>query len=359
MMSILAALIFLLQDGDVDRIMLRFQQRRPLAADSPAAFDRLLEQTRAQLETFVKEHPTHRDAPRAAYHAAETYVWGRHFPKAAEKLEALLKDYSEFDLAPAARFALGEVLLQADQDARARQAFQDYLRLHPGDERAFFARCFVAITLQNERRYEEAEAALKEAREKFKDRKESWQAIMQLAIVYHVQGRNEEARRALEELIRNCPERAAVEIARRHLSEYLKVGQDAPAFGEKDAFGADFALERGKVTVLYFFDPYSPAAEMEALFLRRTAEALKSKDLRYMGVGVGLDKQEFQIFKGALKLEWPLHFDGKAFDGKIARLYDVRGLPALTVIDRKGKVRYFNIAGRDLRNALERLLEEK
>jgi len=46
-------------------------------------------------------------------------------------------------------------------------------------------------------------------------------------------------------------------------------------------------------------------------------------------------------------------------DGRTARAFDVRGLPALTLIDRKGKIRFYNIAGRDFRNAVAKLLQEK
>lgn len=357
-MLTLAVLLLALQEGEVDRILLKFQQRRALVGD---ASGRLLADTRTELERFIKEHPRHKDVPRAAFHAAETFVWGRDAKQALERFEAFVRDFPTSELAAAARFVRGELLLQLEEDARARDAFQEFVRLHPKDERVFYARCYVAITLQNEGKYDEAASLLLDAREQFRDRAESWSALMQLAIVYHVQERHPDARRTLEEIVRGTADRGTADIARRHLSEYLKVGQDAPGFEEKDAVGTEFSLarQRGKVVVLYFFDPGAPAAENEAGFLKRTAEALKGKDLEFMGVCVGLDRQEFQIYKGVLKIEWPLFFDGKAFDGKIPRLYDVRALPALTVIDRKGKIRFFNLAGRDLRHALERLLGEK
>jgi len=38
---------------------------------------------------------------------------------------------------------------------------------------------------------------------------------------------------------------------------------------------------------------------------------------------------------------------------------EARALPYLTLIDRKGKVRFYNIAGRYFRNSVTKLLEEK
>ena len=51
---------------------------------------------------------------------------------------------------------------------------------HPSDERAVFAKLYVAITLQNEKRYDEAVALLKAAREEYRARRECWSAMMQL-----------------------------------------------------------------------------------------------------------------------------------------------------------------------------------
>ena len=71
------------------------------------------------------------------------------------------------------------------------------------------------VTLQNEKRYDEAIEKLKAVREKFKSRKESWGALMQLAVVYHVQEKNAEARKTLEEIIRDAAIDSLLRDARR------------------------------------------------------------------------------------------------------------------------------------------------
>jgi len=241
MIVLLAALLLLPQDGELDRIVARFQQRREKAR-SEGEFRRLLADARLELEQFIKENPKHKDLPRAAFQIAETYLAGQDLDRASEKLQAYLRDYPTGSDAPSARFALAEVLLEKEKDAEARAAFEEFAKLYPTDDRAIFARLYAAITLQNEKRYDESIDLLRKAREDFKDRKESWGAMMQLAIVYHVQEKNAEARRTLEEIIRDCPDKEPVEIARRHLNEYLKLGQDAPGFAEKDIEGRDTSL---------------------------------------------------------------------------------------------------------------------
>jgi TolA-binding protein len=364
MIAFLAALLLSPQDGDLDRIMVRFQQRREKVR-SEAEFKRLLSDARLELEQFLKENPKHKDAPRAAFQIAETYLSGQDYDRAAERLQAYLKDYPSGADAPSARFALAEIQLEKEKDPEARASFEEFAKLHPGDDRTIFARLYTAVTLQNEKRYDEAAAVLKAAREEFKARKESWGAMMQLAIVYHMQEKNADARRTLEEIVRDCPEKEPVEIARRHLGEYLKVGQDAPGFAEKDIEGRDASLEklRGKVVVVYFFDPSVAGSFTEAGFLKRAREeaarAGRSDELQIVGVSIGTDRKDMAVYKAGARADWSLFFDGRGIDGRFARLYDVRGLPSLTAIDRRGKVRFYNIAGRDLRNSVAKLLEEK
>lgn len=260
---------------------------------------------------------------------------------------------------------MGEILVEKERDADARAAFEEFLKRHPTDERAVIARLYTAITWQNEGKYEQAADLLRAARQDYKNRKESWGAMMQLAVALHVQEKNAEARKTLEDLIRECPDREPVEVARRHLTEYLKCGQDAPVFADKDIEGRDASVDRlrGKVVAIYFFDPAAQAAYPEAAFLRRAkeeaAKAGKADDFQIIGVSIGADRKEMAMYRAQARTDWMLLHDGKGIDGRIPRMFDVRALPSMTVVDRKGKIRFYNIAGRDFRNSIAKLLEEK
>ncbi len=339
------------QDGEVDRILVRFQQRREKVR-SEAEYRRLLADSRTELETFLKDNPRHKDASRAAYQIAETYLSAQDFDKGLERLQAYLKDYPTGADAPAARFAMAEIYVEREKDAEARAVFEEFVKLHPNDERLIYARLYTAVTYQNEGKYEQAAEVLRNARQEYKNRKEAWGALMQLAVVLHVQEKNAEAKKTLEEIIKDCPDREPVEIARRHLGEYLKCGQDAPPFADKDIEGRDTSV-----------DPAAQAAYPEAAFLRRAREdavkAGKGDDLQTIGISIGAERKEIPLYKANAKADWILVHDGKGIDGKLPRLFDVRALPSLTLIDRKGKIRFFNIAGRDFRNTVAKLLEEK
>jgi TolA-binding protein/peroxiredoxin len=364
MLLLAAAALAPAQDGELDRILVRFQQRQK-TVQSEEAYRRLLADSRTELEAFVKNNPQHKDVPRARYQIAETYLSAREVDPGLAALQAYLRDYPAGEDAPAARFATAEILVEKEKYPEARAVFEEFVKLHPSDERVPYARLYTAVTYQNEGKYEQAAELLRATRETYRNRKEAWGAMMQLAVVLHVQEKNADARKTLEELIRECPDREPVEIARRHLAEYLKSGQPAPLFADKDIEGRDTSVEklRGKVVVVYFFDPAAQAAYPEAAFLRRAREdavkAGKGDDLQILGVSIGVERKEMAMYKVQAKADWMLFHDGKGVDGRIPRLFDVRALPSMSVIDRKGNLRFYNIAGQDFRNCIAKLLEEK
>jgi peroxiredoxin len=352
---VLAALVAA-QDGELDRILLRFSQRRERVRGD-AEFARVLAETRAELDAFVKAHPAHADAPRAAFHAAETRLSGREYPAAAAGLEAFLQAHPGSDLAPTALLMLGEARLQMDAAEPARAAYAEFLERFPTEPRTLHARLCSALALQHLRRWDEAAAAYAAVRKEAAGRPESWSAAMQSAVLFHAQEKHAEARTLLEEVAAGCPDRDAAAAARRHLAAYLSLGKPAPAFAERDGDGREQSLEalRGKVVVIYFFDPALRTAVEEAVFLA----TLRGEGLARIGVCVSPDRRELPLFRSQFRIDWPLVWDPKGFDGRPARAFDVRGLPALWVVDRKGVLRFHNLQGPDLRQAVAKLLEEK
>src|SRR5262245_461228 len=119
MLALLAAFLLIPQDGELDRILTRFQQRRE-RAKSEGEFRRLLADARLELEQFIKEHPKDKDLPRASFQIAETYLAAQDYDRAAERLQAYLQDYPAGSDVPSARFALAEIRLDKERDAEAR-----------------------------------------------------------------------------------------------------------------------------------------------------------------------------------------------------------------------------------------------
>lgn len=356
----LALCLAIRQEGDVDRIMLRLAQRRE-KVQSQAEYSQLLAETRIALETYLKAHPQASDAGKAAFHVAETYLWSADYSNALAKLHTVLDDYPNGEDAATASFLIGQVLLREDDLTKARDALEDFIKRFPKDDRTLLAQSLIAVTYQNQENYAEAETRLLQIRKDFKDRKESWSALLQLAVTYHLQEKNDDATRVLSQVAAECPDRSFVALARKEISLFAKAGTTPEVFRAFDLSGTPLASdkERGQVLILYFFDAAAPAAVQEVTFLERIRKAFQGKTLAIWGVSLNTDRQDVVNFRDLQRVTWPILFDGRGFDGPLARQFDVRGLPALTVLDRAGKMRYFNVAGRDLENAVARLLREE
>lgn len=359
MSSLLLALaVALPQEGEVDRLLAGHEQRMR-AARNAGEQRRVIAETREKLDAFAAAQPAHPDVPRARWHAAESYLALDNVAGALDRLRALVREHPDAAPTSNARLALGQIFLQQEKWGEAKEAFAEFLRRHPKDERAFYAKALAAAALQGEGDYDRAVERLAAARAEHKERPESWGALLQIAVARHAQGKHDEARRVLDDVIQTCPDRETQDVARLHLSAYLKLGTPRPPLAGKDLQGKELAADAlsGRVSIVYFFDATLAPAVEEARFLAKLRG--ERKELAVVGVSVDLERKELLHFADELKPDWPLLFEGKGYDGAAAKAYDVRRLPSLWVCDRKGALRYHNLAGADLRRAVERLLQEK
>jgi len=77
-------------------------------------------------------------------------------------------------------------------------------------------------------------------------------------------------------------------------------------------------------------------------------------------LGINSDQTRHGV-KDALKREnitWRSWWDGGSTGGPIASAYGVRAWPTIYVLDADGVIRYVNVRGHDLDNAVDTLLKE-
>ena len=77
-------------------------------------------------------------------------------------------------------------------------------------------------------------------------------------------------------------------------------------------------------------------------------------------IGISLDKDKALLEKFLLekKIAWPIIFGGQGWNDVTKDLYGVRMVPASWVIDKKGIIRYSQVKGDKLKNAIMELLTE-
>jgi peroxiredoxin len=90
---------------------------------------------------------------------------------------------------------------------------------------------------------------------------------------------------------------------------------------------------------------------------RSLVERLKSKPFVLLGVNSDPKKNILDAMKRE-KITWPFFWDGGNTNGPIAKKYKVRGWPTIYVIDHNGVIRYKNVRGEQMDQAVDTLLKE-
>jgi peroxiredoxin len=147
------------------------------------------------------------------------------------------------------------------------------------------------------------------------------------------------------------------ELAKPELSELrrLTIGKRAPEVEGTDLDGRPMKLSdyRGKVVVLTFWwsDSFSTFPEH-----RKLVERMAGKPVAFIGVYGDDDLAAGKADVEKYGMTWPSFWDKHG--GRIAKDWNVRGWPSIWVIDPKGVIRYREVRGSDLSEAVDKLLRE-
>ena len=176
-------------------------------------------------------------------------------------------------------------------------------------------------------------------------------------------GQNKEATtRAVEQYERVINEFSSVKLSGYSLAELAKpelmelqkliIGKPAPDTEGVDLNGQPLKLNsyRGRVTVVVFW----AGQFTEAPRFHKLAEDMAGKPFALVGVNCDDDSTRKEEY--VKKVTWPSFRDGR--DGPISKLWNVRSWTDTWVLDREGVIRYRNVRDSDLRDAVNKLLEE-
>lgn len=151
------------------------------------------------------------------------------------------------------------------------------------------------------------------------------------------------------------------ERAKGELAELrdLKVGRAAPEVAGKDADGRDFRLSDylGRVVVLSFSGNWCGPCRAAYPHERDLMERLKGRPFALLGVNTDADAKTLRKSIDAGEITWRCWADG-GVDGPITQAWGVDTFPAVYVLDAAGIIRFKNVQGKDLDDAVDRLLAE-
>ncbi len=138
-------------------------------------------------------------------------------------------------------------------------------------------------------------------------------------------------------------------------------GAPAPNFSFRDFLtGQTIALSelRGKVVLLDFWATWCPPCMASLPKLVEVYREFHPRGFEIVGVSLDESKSDLRQVLTSYAITWSVAFEGKRWDNAIASLYRVYQIPTTYLLDKNGVIRFRNVEGEALREAIRELLAE-
>jgi len=254
---------------------------------------------------------------------------------AEKSILGFLKTYPKGPEAAQARYTLGRIFASMGVNEKAILHLGQYLAM-PGDkggsEAIAQARYVMGTSYMALERYEEAERSFRE--------------------IVNSKGASDS----------RVTQGASTELARIASLKRFKIGARATDISTTSFQGKKIQLlkgYRGKVVLLDFWAAWCTPCRMEMPNVLKVYNEFHKKGFEIIGISLDREKSAFEGYIRDNKMEWPQIYDGKYWEADCAKLYAVNSIPATFLIDKKGIIRFKNVRGEKLREAVQQLLNEK
>ncbi len=289
--------------------------------------------------------------------AARAQEFYRRFPNDPRASEARLKE----------REILGQAERFGNDKARARLAELDAARLKD-ESTSEDERFEIGLSrLQRETRQQMTNAAGMDAalevyangaRQLLKDfpkREEPWEMLLAVAM----KAPEAKARILAREIVEGTASEAVKTQARAVLNKLELLGKPFQLkFTALDGREVDLSKMRGRVVLVDFWATWSGPYVAQWPQFKTACQIWQNMGCEVVGISFDTDKETLKTFLAGEKVEWPQYFDGQGWKNKIGLENDIKSLPALWLIDKKGILRDQN-ARDNFEQKVKKYLAEK
>ena len=137
------------------------------------------------------------------------------------------------------------------------------------------------------------------------------------------------------------------------------IGKLVPDFSAIDLDGKPISIRnyRGKVVLLNFWAVWCGPCLAAMPNVKKVYDTYKDADFDVIGISLDNDEAELREYLEICNLPWRQIFAGN--ESPLKKLYGVRGIPSLWLIDREGKLITYQAKGATLKEMVAEALQEK
>ncbi|HEX5131752.1 MAG TPA: TlpA disulfide reductase family protein [Candidatus Krumholzibacteria bacterium] len=141
----------------------------------------------------------------------------------------------------------------------------------------------------------------------------------------------------------------------------IAVGGEPIGFKVKGLNGETLSPDgyKGKVLLIDFWATWCGPCVAEMPNVKSVYKKYHPRGFEIVGISLDQSRDKLDAYIQQQGIEWPQYFDGKWWNNDIAQMYGIKSIPSTLLVDRKGKIRYKSLRGKQLEDAVEKLLAEK
>jgi len=153
-------------------------------------------------------------------------------------------------------------------------------------------------------------------------------------------GNIQEAKDVIAEL--RIIEPGAANAFGKELGGTMRLGMHAPDFHTEDYKGNSISLSKfeGKIVVMHFWATWNDNCLEKLPEIKQLYRKFKGPDVQFIGISRDDDIDDLKGVVLQKNIEWPQIFEGMRYKGMMSKLYDVRNIPIIFVVDKQGRVQY-------------------